>query len=389
MIGTPDDSDVALKLLHTADWHLGKRFQQFPETDDLQLRRARMAVLDQVFGAAEANRVDAVLAAGDLFDAPDPGEAWWRPLLEKLAARDWTQRPLFLLPGNHDPLVVRSVWHEEHEFRRSLPAGVHVVDRDDFEHPLGKDDCGVLYARPCRSRQESRDLALTLPEREPGDERIRVGMVHGSTFEMPDFQTNFPIAKDAAVQRGLDYLAIGDTHAFKVYPPESSPTVYPSAPEPCTFGERGAGHVAVVFFARRNRRARIRQERVAQWTWAEREVTDLPALRSLSTQDDLRRTVLRLTVRMRLPAAEHAEALRILELLRGTESLPAKVGVLLADTTELSLDASNMAQQLGDLPEVLRRTAQRLEALAGGPDGEVARRALVHLYRLARAGEVA
>ena len=348
-----------------------------------------MAVLDQVFGVAEANRVDAVLAAGDLFDAPDPGDAWWGPLLEKLQARDWTERPLFLLPGNHDPLVVRSVWHPDHEFRRSLPEGVHVVDRDDFEHPLGADGCGVLYARPCRSRQESRDLALTLPAREEGDDRIRVGMVHGSTFEMPDFQTNFPIAKDAAVQRGLDYLAIGDTHAFKVYPPQSSPTVYPSAPEPCTFGERGAGYVAVVFFARRNRRARIRQERVAQWTWAEREVTDLPALRSLSTEEDLRRTVLRLSVKMRLPAAEHAEALRILELLRGTESLPAKVGVLLADTSELMLDTSNMAEQLGDLPDVLRRTAQRLEALAEGPDGEVARRALVHLYRLARQGEVA
>ena len=34
-----------------------------------------------------------------------------------------------------------------------------------------------------------------------------------------DWQTNFPIHVDAVLERGLDYLAIGDTHGFRYIPP--------------------------------------------------------------------------------------------------------------------------------------------------------------------------
>ena len=37
----PEADDVALKLLHTADWHLGKRFPGFAEADETRLTRAR------------------------------------------------------------------------------------------------------------------------------------------------------------------------------------------------------------------------------------------------------------------------------------------------------------------------------------------------------------
>jgi len=378
-----EGDDVALKLLHTADWHLGKRFPQFSEHDELELMRARMAVIDDVFGSAWSHQVDAVLAAGDLFDTPDPGDKWWAPLLEKIQARDWSERPLFLLPGNHDFLSNLSVWHPSHAFRQGLPPGVHVIDDDDFSAPLGKDGQGVLLSRPCRSRSDGMDNALALPMREPGDERIRIGMVHGSTFEMEGFQSNFPIAKDAAQRRGLDYLAIGDTHAFKIYNPESAPTVYPSAPEPTNFGERNAGYVALVFFARRNRRARIQQKRVARWTWEERTVTDMPSLRRL-TEEDLRRTVLKLTVEMKVQAAEYDDAIKLVANLRGTDSTFGKVGVLRTDLTQLTLDSTNVAEQLDGLPDVLRQAAERLVELEDGPNGAVATRALGHLVRLVR-----
>jgi DNA repair exonuclease SbcCD nuclease subunit len=53
---------------------------------------------------------------------------------------------------------------------------------------------------------------------------------------------------DTAQRRGLSYLAIGDTHAFRELPPKANPTVYPGAPEATKFGEFDAGFVAVVFF---------------------------------------------------------------------------------------------------------------------------------------------
>ena len=107
-----------------------------------------------------------------------------------------------------------------------------MVDKDDFEARLN--DNAVLYAKPCRSSAGQDDPALALPAREPGDPRIRIGMVHGSTFDYIDCQTNFPIAKLAAAQRGFDYLAIGDTHSFRVVPPDGRPPVHRSASCGCS-----------------------------------------------------------------------------------------------------------------------------------------------------------
>ena len=74
--------------------------------------------------------------------------------------------------------------------------------------------------------------------------RVRIGCVHGCTFDMDGYETNFPICRDAYVQRGLDYLAIGDPHSFRhVTATSSVPTVYPGAlRQPRTsFGMRRIG----------------------------------------------------------------------------------------------------------------------------------------------------
>lgn len=383
---TEVEDDVALKLLHTADWHLGRRFPTFKEADQPKLTRARLDVVDRILNVAEANQVDAVLCAGDLFDTPDPERDWWEGLAKKLHKRAWTNRPVFLLPGNHDPLTERSVYSPSHPFRAALPSWARVVDRDDFEIAL-KDDA-VLYSRPCRSQAGEMDLALRLPSRAPGDERIRIGMVHGQTFDIPGYQTNFPIAVDAAKQRGLDYLAIGDTHAYRIVPPDAEvPTVYPSTPEQATFGETDTGFVVLAFFRRRGRRPMLRTERVAQWTWRTETVKDLESLRALRDTQDLRATVLRLVVDIKVPPAQFQDAETILRELEGTEATHARVGVIQIDRDGLELDTSDIEVVFEDLPPVVQAAARKLkeEELEGG-HREAAQRALYHLFRLARGG---
>ena len=237
---------MALTLLHTADWHLGRRFPAFERNQEQQLTRARLDAVKRILDLAESRNVDAVLCAGDLFDDPSPDEPWWGGVLREFTRRDW-KRPVILLPGNHDPLTPNSLYDPSHPFRAGLPAYVHVVDVKGWELSLG--DSAVVVANPCTSRAGQTDLAAALPGREEGDDRIRIGLVHGQTFDMKDHQTNFPIARGTALGRGLDYLAIGDTHAFREVEPEAAvPTVYPGAPEATNFGERNTGNVALVFF---------------------------------------------------------------------------------------------------------------------------------------------
>ena len=55
-----------MKILHTADWHLGKRLQEFSRLEEQKL------VLEEIIQIADREEVDLVLLAGDIFDTFNP-----------------------------------------------------------------------------------------------------------------------------------------------------------------------------------------------------------------------------------------------------------------------------------------------------------------------------
>jgi exonuclease SbcD len=86
-----------MKFIHTADWHLGKLVQGVYMTEDQRL------VLQQLVDAAERERPDAVIIAGDLYDrAIPPTEAveLLGELFEKIVIE--LNIPLLAISGNHD-----------------------------------------------------------------------------------------------------------------------------------------------------------------------------------------------------------------------------------------------------------------------------------------------
>jgi DNA repair exonuclease SbcCD nuclease subunit len=379
-----------LKLLHTADWHLGRRFPSFPEDAQKKLSRARMDVVGRILDAARRHSVNAVLCAGDLFDDATPPDDFWEGLAKIFHDYRGPHVPVFLVPGNHDPLTPESVWAGHHPFRARLPNWIHVVDRDDFSYELAPDV--VLYARPCRSKAGEIDLASALPARQPGDTRIRIGCVHGCTFDIEGYQTNFPICRDAGVQRGLNYLAIGDTHSFRDVTANSPvPTVYPGAPEPTNFDEPAAGSVAVVALFRPGIRPRVNAEPVAFWRWIDVRCRDLNELRSLLTTPDLERHVVRLHLDMAVSVGEESEVERILNDLQGTEAAHGRAGVVLVDRTNLRLQPGSAGVFPENLPTVIKDTIARLDRLIdeASDEGEKlkATRALAHLFKLLKTNE--
>ena len=372
-----------MKILHTADWHIGKRYPSFDEGDAVKLKHARLAVVSEILDTGKRNQVQAILCAGDLFDEPDPSQDYWEGFAKQFSGRVGPQIPVFLLPGNHDPLLENSVWSPKHPLRSRLPDWVHVVDRDDFSYEFGTE--AVLYARPCRSKAGQDDPALLLPAREPGDERLRIGMVHGNTMEIKGYQSNFPISHEASRLRGLDYLAIGDHHSFRNVTPKSVPTVYPGAPEPTSFDEPGAGNVVLVNLYRHGYRHHVAPLRVAKWKWEEKVCKDLDELRQIYATPNLTQHVLRLRLQMGVSIAEESELERILRELKGTEALPGRAGILIVDRADLRLIASSTSFQVELLPPVLQDVVKRLDELADSSDSgqrDRAIRAQSHLYKM-------
>lgn len=264
-----------------------------------------------------------------------------------------------------------------------LPSYVHVVDKSGWELEVGEN--AVVLANPCTSHAGQTDLAESLPSREDGDERIRIGLVHGQTFDIEGHQTNFPITHGIGVDRGLDYLAVGDTHAFHDVEPDSPvPVVYPSAPEATNFFERDTGNVALVFIPLdRRRRVQVRPERVGSWTWRDENCRSMVELRAIATESNLRKTVLRLKLDMAVPMADYDEAEQILVELGGSMAATPRVGVFALDRTGLKLAIDAPIAFDEELPAVLESTVRRLRERARH-EPEVAERALHHLYKLIR-----
>ncbi len=86
-----------MKLLHTSDWHLGKKLDTFSRFDEQE------AVLNEITTIAHNEKADAILIAGDLFDTFNPPveavELFYRTL--KNLSRGGTC-PVIAIAGNHD-----------------------------------------------------------------------------------------------------------------------------------------------------------------------------------------------------------------------------------------------------------------------------------------------
>ena len=86
-----------MKILHTADWHLGKKLEGYPRHQE------QVEVMDEICMIAGKYGVDAVVIAGDIFDTYNPPtestELFYKTV-KRLSAN--ATRPVIVIAGNHD-----------------------------------------------------------------------------------------------------------------------------------------------------------------------------------------------------------------------------------------------------------------------------------------------
>ncbi len=86
-----------MKILHTADWHLGKKLEQFSRLPE------QVEVMQEIVDIANNEKVDAVIIAGDLFDNFNPSneavELFYKTLKQ---LTNNGERLVVAIAGNHD-----------------------------------------------------------------------------------------------------------------------------------------------------------------------------------------------------------------------------------------------------------------------------------------------
>lgn len=232
-----------LRFLHTADLHLGARITRFEENACKRIGEARFWAIENLRAKAAEYRVDFVLIAGDLFD----DHSVTHTLAERAFALFEGKAmpcPVYIIAGNHDPLVPGGVWDRDPWSRAQPTKNIRFL-RDAA--PVDVPGLPVtLFPCPLRARNSVDDPTAWIAKypRAADDAMIRIGLAHGSLRIMPNLpEDDHLIRADAADRLGLDYLALGHWHKPLRHRSSAGPerTAYSGTHEPMRFPDSGAG----------------------------------------------------------------------------------------------------------------------------------------------------
>jgi DNA repair exonuclease SbcCD nuclease subunit len=213
--------------------------------DDAQARyaQARIDGLTAMGRLVTAERAEFVVVAGDVFETNRVRPRTVGRALEAMAS---IPVPVFLLPGNHDPLDAATVYRSP-TFVRSVPPNVVVLDGPD---PVDVRDGIQVVGAPWTTKRPLRDLVAAACDSlvvDPACVRILVG--HGAVDNMREFHDPATIrlaAAEAAIADGkVQYIALGDRHSTTRVG-ETGRIWYAGAPEPTAHDETDAGNVLLV-----------------------------------------------------------------------------------------------------------------------------------------------
>ncbi|WP_431514279.1 metallophosphoesterase family protein [Variovorax sp. DAIF25] len=248
------------RFLHTADWQIGRQFASFDPEHAPILAEARIAVVERLAALALEHRVDAVLVAGDVFDAQTVSERTLRRLFNALAAYPG---PWLLIPGNHDAALAESVWTRAQRLG-AVPPHVHLLLAPELR--LFEAQGFAVLPAPLAQRHTYNDLTAWFDEAGTPAGLLRIGLAHGSVQGLlsEDIDSANPIAPERAASARLDYLALGDWHGCKRI---DARTWYAGTPEPDRFKDNGSGQALLVEIDAPGAEPRVTQLQVGRFRW--------------------------------------------------------------------------------------------------------------------------
>ena len=268
-----------MKILHTADWHLGKRLDSFSRLEEQKI------VLDEICIIADEQAVDAVIVAGDLFDAFNPPvEAI--ELLYKTLKRltNNGKRPVIAIAGNHDspdridspePLArecgIIFMGYPNTEIKTiELENGFEITKTDKGfielnlpEHNYPLRIIATPYANEVRMKEyfgEEKEVELSnslqmgwgdLSEKYCDNKGVNILVTHlymlkrgGEVLEEPDGEKplkigNADLIYSDIIPSQIQYTALGHLHRHQNVGTDEKPVVYSGSPLSFSFSEAG------------------------------------------------------------------------------------------------------------------------------------------------------
>jgi DNA repair exonuclease SbcCD nuclease subunit len=300
----------SIRILHTADNHIGLGFTSRGYTDRLrqQLVEERFLALGRVVDAANRRSAHFLVVAGDLFDRLDVQ----RKDVERAAAvlNGFAGLHVLVLPGNHDfydtPRSKLWEWFtgamDEH--RLVFLAAPEAVTLRAEEREV------TFFPGPCTSKTSAQNAIAWVAAAEKNPQAVNIGVAHGSVNGIsPDTEDRyFQMTPSELGASGVDFWLLGHTHLrYPAASRVSGATFFiPSTHTPDGFD---CDHEGYVWYLEVDDVRRISAEslrtgafRFLRWERDIRSTEALDALEQELRPLDSARTCLKLALRGRLSA---------------------------------------------------------------------------------------
>lgn len=373
-----------VRFVHTSDWQLGMTRHFLEGEAQARYTAARIDAIRAIGSVARAQRCDFVVVAGDVFESSLVASQTVRRALEAMAA---VELPIYLLPGNHDPLDAVTIYRSR-LFEQLRPPNVHVLSEAGV-HEVAP---GVeLVAAPWRSKGQLSDLVgeVVRPLEPAPEGTVRIVVGHGALDVLTPDTHDPAVIEFAPLEQALrdgviHYVALGDKHTRLALGPDRLVN-YSGSPEVTSFREELPGDVLVVDVGP-GRTATTRAHHVGSWRFltlervvnGDADLDDLDA--ELGALDPKDRTVVRTGLQGTLTLAQKARLDALLdaysEVLAGrfTWDRGHDIAVVVDDGELTDLGVGGFVDE----------AVADLAGMTDGGDAEIAREALSLLYRLAK-----
>jgi DNA repair exonuclease SbcCD nuclease subunit len=302
-----------MRFLHTADWQLGMTRHFLAGDAQPRYSAARRDAVAGLGALAAEVGAEFVVVCGDVFEHNQLAPQVIGQSLEAMRA---IGIPVYLLPGNHDPLDASSVYTSA-LFTTERPDNVVVLDRAGIHQVRPGLE---IVAAPWRSKAPTTDLVAEVLEDLSPASVTRVLVAHGGVDVLDPDRDKPSLIRlaglDDALTRGaVHYVALGDKHSLTEVG-NSGRVWYSGSPEVTNFDdvESNPGHVLVVEIDESDSRGAVSvtARDVGHWRFVtlhrqvdtSRDVADLDMNLDLMTEKD--RTVVRLALTGSLTVTDRA-----------------------------------------------------------------------------------
>ena len=251
-----------LRFIHAADLHLDSPFEGLKDSTPPQVRetllQATFRAYDRIIDLSIAERVDALLVAGDVYDGADRSLAAQLRFLAGLNRLEAAGIRSFVCHGNHDPL---DGW----QARLTFPAGCHQFGPSVEAVPFdpSRPDRGTIYGVSYPRQAVRENLALRFQR--SGPPAPAIGLLHCNVGSNTGHEPYSPCTVDDLVAAGMDYWALGHVHTRQVLRTQAPTIVYPGNPQGRHPNELGARGVYLVELNNGDARLEFRPVDLVRW----------------------------------------------------------------------------------------------------------------------------